>query len=107
MIRTAGTEALVDLLATDPPWRSRLLSALPKLTPPSVTYGVLSGLQSGPHSPSPGETESYIDQLVSSGQVQSAYLAWLQFLPRDGAKAVSPGAFPDPAAPSAAHWLFS
>jgi hypothetical protein len=85
----AGTEALVDLLATDPPWRSRLLSALPQLAPPSVTYGVLSGLQSGPHSPSPSETEPYIDQLVSSGQVQSAYLAWLHFLRSGATQAVS------------------
>ena len=85
----AAGQSLIHLLATNPPWRTRLLMELPKVTDPAIDYAILSGLQTGPNPPTAGELQPYVDHLVDLGQFELAYLAWLHFLPPGHADTVS------------------
>ncbi len=86
---TIAKKALVERLAADPPWRSWLLSELPKAVAPSTGFAVLSGLQVTDRPPRNNEIQPYLVQLIEAGRFELAYLSWLHFLPAGTAKPIS------------------
>jgi hypothetical protein len=78
--------ALIALLGRDPSWRGWLLGEMPRATEPSVAYAILVGLESGPTPPRNSEIAPFLDQLISVGNFELAYLAWMHFLPDDQAE---------------------
>ena len=81
--------ALISLLGGDPPWRPWFLGELAaKASAPSITYAVLSGLASTPNPPRDSELKPYLDQLISEGQYQLAFVTWWHFLPPASARMI-------------------
>jgi len=76
----AAWPALVARLATDPPWRPRLLAELGARGEPAAAFAVLSELRSGPNPPTDGEVTAYLDRLIAEERFELAYLAWIHFL---------------------------
>ncbi len=80
----SGTGAVVARLSTNPPWRHEFLIRL--ATDPRGAHleaAILEGLAGSRMAPTEDETSAYLNQRVMKDHAyQSAYLAWLRFLPR-------------------------
>jgi hypothetical protein len=79
-----GSEALKAVLATNPPWRSAFLAALPSYatdarTPLDLLLAVRANSNSAP--PTTEDIKPYLDLLISHKIYGLAYYTWLQFLP--------------------------
>ena len=78
----AAKDTVKDLLATDPPWRSQFLAALPAhITDARTPLELLLHLKQTASPPSPNELRSYLNFLTGRNFFQLAYYTWLQFLP--------------------------
>jgi hypothetical protein len=79
-----GLAAVIDKLATAPPWRYALFRNLPELARESrIPLDVLSGLQRTAAPPTNAEIEPYLNRLIALRRIDESYNAWLRLLPRD------------------------
>jgi hypothetical protein len=70
------------LLASNPPWRRRFLSALPRAVSDARTpLKLLLALRETPSPPSLEDIRDYVNLLVEHKFYELAYYSWLQFLP--------------------------
>ena len=85
-----GTAAMVAMLAGDPPWRSWFFGGLPRDPAGTAIAGtLLAGLAQSPHPARIAEIAPYLGALIKAGDVQTAFLTWLRFLPADQAQSVA------------------
>jgi hypothetical protein len=85
IIQNKEGAALVEkVLATDPPWRTDFISALPyDVTDARVPLNLLLALRTDPKPPEMSDIVPYLDFLVGHSFYALAYYTWLQFLPSD------------------------
>jgi hypothetical protein len=76
-----GRAALVAHLAGNPSWRGWILDHLPKVGEAYAVHGILSALRETGAPPTNAELAAFIGRLVAEGQVNLAYLAWVETLP--------------------------
>lgn len=72
---------LVELLATNPPWRNPFFEALPKsITDARTPLNLLHRLKGTPAPPKQSEINPYLQFLIHHKFYDLAYYSWLQFL---------------------------
>lgn len=72
------------LLAQNPPWRGQFFNAmLASISDARTPLDLMLALKDTPKSPTVGEIARYLDFLVGKKFFDTAYYAWLQFLPND------------------------
>lgn len=77
-------QALIDVLAVDPPWRKAFLGSLAGSKQDlAMVAGVFIGLRSTEAPPRMAELRPLFDRMVSSGGATAAYSLWLSFLTED------------------------
>lgn len=80
----ASRQALLDVLAEDPPWRKTFLSYLAGSKQDlAIVSSVFIGLRSTKVPPRVPELRPLLDRMVSSGNATAAYSLWLSFLSED------------------------
>jgi hypothetical protein len=78
----AAKEALKQLLAENPPWRSAFLAALPRgVTDARTPLEYLLALRETAAPPATADLGPYLGLLVEHKLYELAYYTWLQFLP--------------------------
>jgi hypothetical protein len=78
-----GRAALVAQLAGNPSWRGWILDHLPKVGEAYAVHGILSALRETGAPPTNAELAAFIGRLVAEGQVNLAYLTWVETLPAE------------------------
>jgi hypothetical protein len=74
-------EALVNLLADNPPWRSSFFLYLKgHIRDPRAPLKILLALKATPHPPTLREIGAYLRLLLDNKLYRSSYYSWLQFL---------------------------
>jgi hypothetical protein len=77
-------QALIDVLAADPPWRKGFLGSLAGSKQDlAMVAGVFIGLRSTATPPRMPELRPLLDRMVSTGGATAAYSLWLSFLSED------------------------
>jgi len=76
--------SLIDRLAHNPPWRTWVLTNLPKIADPSVSHAILAGLRPTSSPPSNKEVGAFLDRLIADDNFGLAYLEWVSSLPASG-----------------------
>lgn len=74
-------EALVAILAREPPWRGQWLVRLAREGDIAIVSVVLDALRRTPAPPAAAETGALVDRHISEGQIARAYGTWLASLP--------------------------
>lgn len=78
----AAAGPLTRLLATDPPWRTWFMSAVPaRVSNQAALVRFYTALQAGPRPPTEKELQPYLDRLVKDGSYKEAYSRWVESLP--------------------------
>ena len=75
--------ALVERLSHRPPWRASITQELAR-TNPAAAFDVLSRLSRAGSTPSDAEVGHLVERMVGAGQVDQAYLVWVQLLAPEG-----------------------
>lgn len=105
----AAFEALAVYLQSKPPWRRLFLLRLPsEVENPGRLTPLYASLKAGPTPPEPQEFSAYLRSLLGAGQVDLAYLLWLQSLPeerRAGLTALYNGRFEYPVSGLPFDWI--
>lgn len=79
-----GAALVKLLLASNPPWRERFISALPNSVADARTpLDLLLALRSDPVPLTAQDIDPYLNLLIAHKLYSLAYYTWLQFLPRD------------------------
>ena len=80
----AAFQALATYLETNPPWRGSLLRTLPAEAENAAgLFPLYASLEDGPTPPIASELSPFLSRLIKDGDIDRAYLFWLQFLPED------------------------
>jgi hypothetical protein len=79
-----GQAAMAELLAEEPPWRSRFLERLAaEIADPLAPFDLYASVLAGSQPPSRAELRPYLARLVSAGLYEQARLLWTQALPAE------------------------
>lgn len=79
---TSASSELKALLATNPPWRRRFLTALPRYISDARTpLEFLLALRDTASPPAAEDLRDYLRVLINNNFYELAYYTWLQFLP--------------------------
>jgi hypothetical protein len=74
----AARQALVEMLASAPPWRHDLLQDLAGRVPDSDRLtAIFTSLHEGPHPPTVDELRPYLTRLIADGRYSDAYRGWI------------------------------
>jgi hypothetical protein len=77
----SSRDHLVRLLAGNPPWRTVLLTVLPRhIGDPSVMLALLTDLEPSAHPATTQEVNAFLNLLAGERLYELAHYAWLQFL---------------------------
>ena len=80
----AAKGELQTMLAGNPPWRARFLTALPaNITDARTPLELLLALRDTAAPPTDAERQAYLQALIDHKLYELAYYSWLQFLPPD------------------------
>jgi hypothetical protein len=84
VLNPESRQALIDVLADDPPWRSAFLSSLAGSKQDlAMVAGVFIGLRVTGTPPRMPELRPLLDRMASGGGATAAYSLWLSFLSED------------------------
>lgn len=75
-----GRRAVAQTLASDPPWRASLFSALLAARQPDVAARLIVDVKGAGGAEDPRELARLVDYYLKSGEVDRAYAAWLSSL---------------------------
>lgn len=80
----AGAGLVEAVLATDPPWRDKFITALPNSVADARTpLNLLLAMRSDAKPPTAEDLKPYLNLLIAHKLYSLAYYTWLQFLPAD------------------------
>ncbi|MBX9757156.1 MAG: hypothetical protein K2Y29_00155 [Beijerinckiaceae bacterium] len=76
--------SLVDMMATDPPWRRpAVIELFEKAPDTALVMSIHEGLDRSASRPSDDEARAYLQRLVRDGRLTEAYVAFVRRLPDD------------------------
>ncbi len=79
-----GSQAMIDRLATNPPWRASFLAELPKHVPDAGTLlPIYRSLKDSAFPPTATELRPLLDKLIGQDLIELSYYVWLEFLPAE------------------------
>jgi len=80
----AAFQTLATYLETNPPWRGSLLNMLPAEAENTAgLFPLYASLEEGPTPPVASELSPLLNRLIRDGEIDRAYLFWLQFIPEE------------------------